>query len=64
MLFALSKEIRVAKGDKREEKRGLVSLWYSGGQTFFSSGKFREYVQANQLDSYITVGWMRKIFHE
>lgn len=47
MLFVLSKEIRAAKGETRE-KRGSVALWYSGGQTVFSSGQLREYVQAWQ----------------
>lgn len=51
MLFVLSKEIRAAKGDKREERERVTHVVW-GGQAFFSSRKHKDPVQAKQ----ITVG--------
>lgn len=54
MLFVLSKEIRAAKGDKREERERVTHVVWGmggvGGQTFFSSRKRKDPVQANKLD--------------
>lgn len=49
MLFVLSKEIRAAKGDKREERERVTHVVWGGG-TFFSSRKPKDPVQANKLD--------------
>lgn len=49
MLFVLSKEIRAAKGDKRGERERVTHV-VRGGQTFFSSRKHKDPLQANKLE--------------